>query len=120
MGVRIALDDFGTGYSSLSYLRSFPFDKLKIDCSFIKDVGGNEESAAILRRSPAGQGAQRHHHGRRRRDGAAVARASSSRLYRNAGFSVQSAVTTRQGIARQLAFFSDLIRLRSGLRIGPR
>jgi EAL domain-containing protein (putative c-di-GMP-specific phosphodiesterase class I) len=49
MGVRIALDDFGTGYSSLSYLRSFPFDKLKIDRSFIQDLGENEGSVAIIR-----------------------------------------------------------------------
>ena len=48
LGIRIALDDFGTGYSSLSYLRSFPFDKIKIDQSFIKDVNTNKESVAIV------------------------------------------------------------------------
>jgi diguanylate cyclase (GGDEF)-like protein/PAS domain S-box-containing protein len=47
--VRIAMDDFGTGYSSLSYLRSFPFNKIKIDRSFIVDLSNNESSHAIVR-----------------------------------------------------------------------
>ena len=49
MGVRVALDDFGTGYSSLSYLRSFPFDKIKIDKSFVDAVASDEGAAAIVR-----------------------------------------------------------------------
>ncbi len=49
LGVRISMDDFGTGYSSLSYLRSFPFDKIKIDRSFIKDIDRNRDSAAIIK-----------------------------------------------------------------------
>jgi diguanylate cyclase (GGDEF)-like protein len=48
-GVRIAMDDFGTGYSSLSYLRSFPFDKIKIDQSFLHDLPFNAGSRAIIR-----------------------------------------------------------------------
>ncbi|KAA0074047.1 EAL domain-containing protein [Tardiphaga sp. P9-11] len=49
LGVHIAMDDFGTGYSSLSNLRAFPFDKIKIDGSFIKSVNTNSQAAAIVR-----------------------------------------------------------------------
>lgn len=49
LGVRIAMDDFGTGYSSLSYLQSFPFDKIKIDQTFISNLERNNQSAAIVR-----------------------------------------------------------------------
>jgi len=49
LGVQIALDDFGTGYSSLSYVHSFPFDKIKIDQTFIGDLRHNRHSMAIVR-----------------------------------------------------------------------
>ena len=49
LGVRIAMDDFGVGYSSLSNLLAFPFDKIKIDASFIKSVNSNDKAAAIVR-----------------------------------------------------------------------
>jgi diguanylate cyclase (GGDEF)-like protein len=48
-GVRIAMDDFGTGYSSLSYLQRFPFDKIKIDRSFIEDIDKPDGSACIVK-----------------------------------------------------------------------
>lgn len=49
IGVQIAMDDFGTGYSSLSYLQSFPFDKIKIDRSFVANLPDSAQSAAIVR-----------------------------------------------------------------------
>ncbi len=49
LGIRIAMDDFGTGYSSLSNLRAFPFDRIKIDGSFIKSVNSNGQAATIVR-----------------------------------------------------------------------
>jgi diguanylate cyclase len=49
LGVEIAMDDFGTGYSSLSNLRAFPFDRIKIDRSFIKSVNSNQQAATIVR-----------------------------------------------------------------------
>ena len=49
LGVSISMDDFGTGYSSLSYMRSFPFDKIKIDQTFVREIGKKAESTAIIR-----------------------------------------------------------------------
>jgi EAL domain-containing protein (putative c-di-GMP-specific phosphodiesterase class I) len=48
LGVRVAFDDFGTGFSSLAHLHRFPFDKIKIDGSFIRDMGRSASAAAIV------------------------------------------------------------------------
>ncbi len=49
MGIQIAMDDFGTGYSSLSFLRNLPFTRIKIDRSFVQDLGTKPEAVAIIR-----------------------------------------------------------------------
>src|SRR5262249_41419867 len=49
LGIRFSMNDFGTGYSSLSYLRSFPFDKIKIDRSFVKGIEDEKSSLAIIK-----------------------------------------------------------------------
>jgi EAL domain-containing protein (putative c-di-GMP-specific phosphodiesterase class I) len=53
LGIQIAMDDFGTGYSSMSYLRRFPFDRIKIDQSFVGQLGRQKDCIAIVRAAAA-------------------------------------------------------------------
>jgi hypothetical protein len=95
LGAKISMNDFGTDYSSLSYLRSFPFDKIKIDRSFIRELGKEKsDCVAIITRRDAARPQPRHRHDRRgRRNRGATRNPARRGLHADAGLSVQAAAT---------------------------
>ena len=96
LGVRISMDDFGTGYSSIGYLRSFHFDKIKIDQSFVKICSRTRRASRSFVPSSGSVQFRNHDDSRRRRNRGADAVPESRRLHRSAGISLQRAVAGRR------------------------
>ena len=109
LGVRLALDDFGSGYSSLSYLQRLPFDKLKIDRSFVAALDQSANGGVIIQAIVDARPRARHGRGDRgRRDRGAARAAAACRLQRDAGLSVRAGRRRAQDIDRLLAERSPL------------